>query len=241
MPDDPSQKTQELEELQEATNRLVRTVDGFHGDDWTEPSGLPGWSRAHVVAHLALNAEGLAGALTGIVQDEPMPMYVSQEDRDRDIESLAGAGDPAELRERLLAGCTLYADAWTALPADLGGSTFERTAGGPEIPAGATLGMRLREVEIHHADLRAGYSHADWPPRFCEILLGSMTRREWAEPFRVTPTDLDGTWTYGDGADTGAGPTVTGPAADLGWWLTGRGSGEGLTSDSGALPQVGAW
>ena len=97
--------------------------------------------------------------------------------------------------------------------------------------------MRLREVEIHHADLEAGYSRVDWPPRFCEILLASMTKREWAESFRVAPTDLDGTWTYGEGD----GPTVSGTAADLGWWLTGRGSGEGLTSDRGELPKVGAW
>ena len=97
--------------------------------------------------------------------------------------------------------------------------------------------MRLREVEIHHADLDAGYSRADWTPRFCEILLASMTKREWSEPFRVDPTDLDGTWTYGEGD----GPTVSGTAADLGWWLTGRGSGEGLTTDRGSLPKVGAW
>ena len=236
MADDDNVKIQQLEELQEASNRLVRTVDGFKGDDWTGPSGLPGWTRAHVVAHLALNAEGLAAALTGIVQDEPVPMYASQEARDRDIEELAG-GDPAELRERLLAGCTLYADAWTATPEDVLGVTFERTAGGPTVPAGATLGMRLREVEIHHADLDAGYSHADWSPRFCEILLVAMTKREWNEPFRVAPTDLDGTWSYGDGD----GPTVSGTASDLGWWLTGRGSGEGLTSDRGELPKVGAW
>ena len=236
MPDDTSVKMQQLEELQEATNRLVRTVDGFQGDDWSAASGLPGWTRAHVVAHLALNAEGLAAALTGIVQDEPTPMYASPEDRNLDIEELA-ADDPAELRERLLAGCTLYADAWTALPDDAGGASFERTPGGATIPAGATLGMRLREVEIHHADLGAGYSHGDWPPRFCEILLGSMTRREWSEPFTAAPTDLDGTWAYGEGT----GPTVSGSAADLGWWLTGRASGEGLTSDRGELPKVSAW
>ena len=41
MADDDSVKTQQLEELQEATNRLVRTVDGFQGDDWGGPSGLP--------------------------------------------------------------------------------------------------------------------------------------------------------------------------------------------------------
>ena len=31
---------------------------------------------------------------------------------------------------------------------------------------------------------------------------------------------------------------VTGTAADLGWWLTGRGDADGLTSDSGALPRI---
>jgi maleylpyruvate isomerase len=48
---------------------------------------------------------------------------------------------------------------------------------------------------------------------------------------------VDGLWTFGEDG----GPTVTGSAADLGWWLTGRGSGEGLTSDSGTLPGIGAW
>jgi len=39
--------------LGDASGRVVRTVDGFHGDDWTAPSLLPGWTRAHVVAHSA--------------------------------------------------------------------------------------------------------------------------------------------------------------------------------------------
>jgi maleylpyruvate isomerase len=48
-------------------------------------------------------------------------------------------------------------------------------------------------------------------------------------------TDLDRTWELGDG------PTVSGTAADLGWWLTGRGAGEGLSSDSGELPRIEEW
>ncbi len=222
--------------LPEATTRLVRTVDGLADDDFGTPSLLPGWTRAHVVAHLALNSEGLAAALTGIVQDEPAPVYASQEARDGDIEALAKA-DPGELRDRLLAGTTLFDDAVGALPEDAWETRVERTPGGRTFRASATLGMRLREVEIHHADLDAGYSHAEWPPTFSGLVLESMARRGAArEPFTADPVDLDGTFAYGDG-----GPTVTGTAADLAWWVTGRGAGEGLSTDHGPLPGIEAW
>ena len=56
--------------LQEATRRLVRAVDGLDDNAYAEPSGLPGWTRGHVLAHLTLNAEGLAAALSGIVDRE---------------------------------------------------------------------------------------------------------------------------------------------------------------------------
>jgi len=223
--------------LHESTQRLVRTVDSLPDDAFGEPSGLPAWTRGHVVAHLTLNAEGLAGALTGLVQDEPTPMYRSQDSRDDDIDKLAAA-EPSELRDRLLGATTGFADAVAAVPDDAWGTPIERVPGGPTFRAGAVPGMRLREVEIHHVDLAAGYSRSDWPLPFATLLLDSMAKRgASSEPFRVRPNDVDRLWTFGDGG----GPTVTGTAADLGWWLTGRGSGEGLTSDSGTLPGIGAW
>src|SRR6478672_10984863 len=87
--------------LAEASQRLIRTVDRLEEAAWAQPSGLPGWTRSHVVAHLVLNAEGLSGALGGIVQDTRLPMYASQEARDRDIEDLAHE-QPEVLRTRLL-------------------------------------------------------------------------------------------------------------------------------------------
>jgi len=223
--------------LQEANGRLVRTVDGFADDDWGRPTGLPGWARAHVVAHLALNAEGLVGALGGVASGGPVPMYASPEGRDHDIDELAGA-EPDELRGRLLGGVTDFDNAVAAVPEDRWGTQIERTPGSERtFVAAAAVGMRLREVEIHHADLEAGYSHREWPAAFSALVLNAMAKRGAArEPFTADPSEFDGTWAFGQG-----GATVTGSAADLAWWLTGRGAGDGLTSDSGTLPGIEEW
>lgn len=223
-------------DLTEATRRLVRTADGLADPQYAEPSRLPGWTRAHVLAHLALNAEGLAGALTGIVEGERVPMYPSQEARDADIEELA-AQAPSVIRTRLLGGCTDLADAISAVPEDETDTTIDRVPGGRTFTAGDVPSMRLREVEIHHADLDAGYDRTAWPVEFAAHVLDAMvTRADADDPFTVRPVDVDRTWTFGEG-----GPVVTGAVVDLAWWLTGRGSGEGLTSEGGALPQIGAW
>ncbi len=220
-----------------ADHQLIRTVDGLPDPAYAEPSLLPGWTRAHVIAHLTLNAEGLAGVLHGAHVGEPRTMYASQEARDGDIEELAGA-DPTELRERLLAATGRFTEALEAMaPGDWEGR-FDRTPGGQSIALANVPLMRLREVEIHHADLDAGYAPADWGEDFRSILLDSLTKFATAEPFSVRPTDLDGTWRYGEGE---GGPVVTGTASALGWWLTGRGTGEGLTSDTGRLPEMEAW
>ena len=220
-----------------ADQALVRTVDGLDDDAYAEPSLLPDWSRAHVVAHLVLNAEGLAGVLHGAHVGQPEPMYASPEGRDTDIADLATEA-PAGLRERLLAATALFADALAAMHDRDWDGRFERTPGGPDFALANVPLMRLREVEIHHADLDAGYLAADWPEGFRAVLLESMTKRSYPSPFAVRPSDLDRTWHYGEG---GGGPVVTGTSAAIGWWLTGRGSGEGITTDSGTLPEVESW
>jgi maleylpyruvate isomerase len=223
--------------LAEADQRLVRTVDGLTTEELAAPSLLPRWTRAHVVAHLTLNAEALERVLAGQRAGAPRTMYDSQESRDADIEQLALA-DRNDLRERLLAATRRFGQASAALTEDDASARFERTPGGQVIKVGNVPLMRLREVEIHHADLGAGYSAADWPPAFCAVLIESMTRFRDGPPFRVLARDLARTWQLGDGE---GGPVVAGDAGAIGWWLTGRGGGEGLDSDSGTLPEMGAW
>jgi maleylpyruvate isomerase len=221
--------------LADADAALVRTVDALADTAYAEPSLLPGWTRGHVVAHVTLNAEALAGVLHGAHVGNPVTMYASDEARDADIEELAVA-DPAELRERFLAATGRFAEALDAMGDGDWEGRFDRTPGGREIRLVNVSLMRLREVEIHHVDLDAGYTAADWPEGFRRTLLDSLLKVP-SVPFEARPTDLDGTWRYGEGD----GPVVTGTSAALGWWLTGRGHGEGLTSDTHALPEMESW
>lgn len=217
--------------LHAATTRLVRSVDALADRAYAEPSLLPGWSRAHVVAHLALNAEALSRAVRGVLAAEEVAMYDSDESRDADIEDLAGSS-PTELRSRLLGSTTVLAEALGALPCDALETEIPRTPDRAQVfVAGQVMAMRWHEVEIHHADLDAGYHRTDWPESFRCVLLGRHAERV---PATLVATDLGRTWQAGPGT-----PTVSGTAADLGWWLTGRGDGEGLTTD-GTLPRIGA-
>lgn len=226
-----------LELLADANQRLVRTVDALDDEMFTTPSLLPGWTVGHVVAHLALNGEGLAGALNAVAGGLPAAMYASQEARDADIAAL-GVASPSELRSRLMASTELFDREVSDLPDDKWEVTIERTPGQRPFSARSAILMRLREVEIHLADLGVGPTAADWPPEFSAVLLESLQSLESPVAFRVLARDLARTWEYGDGAPT---TTVAGESHALAWWLTGRGGGAGLTSETGSLPEVSAW
>ena len=176
-------------QLESATRRLVRAVDAMPDLQFTEPSLLPGWTRAHVVAHLTLNAEGLTAAVEGVREGKAVPMYRSPEDRDGDIEQLA-ALEPGSLRQRFMASTTTILHAVAELPEELSGGRIERTPGSDRVFTAGRVGeMRLREVEIHHADLGLDYTYADWPSDFAVLLLDSRAQVHEVPPSpRPLPT-----------------------------------------------------
>jgi maleylpyruvate isomerase len=118
----------------------------------------------------------------------------------------------------------------------------ERTPGGRTMRAAAFPGMRWRELEIHHADLDAGYTRRDWTLAFAEHLVDAMAKRLHPEQaFEVKPLDTSRTWVVGDGQSEYPVPVVTGPAADLAWWLTGRPVPDTLSCSRGELPTIEGW
>src|SRR5579884_3101620 len=71
----PEEVARLLPLLDEANERLLATVGGWSEADVRQPSGLPGWSRAHVLAHLINNADGNRAAAWGATRDLALEVY----------------------------------------------------------------------------------------------------------------------------------------------------------------------
>jgi maleylpyruvate isomerase len=167
-------RTAVLAQLDEATDRLLRTVGSLGEPDIREPSLLPGWTRAHVLAHVARNAEALANLLRGARTGTPAAAYASQEARDAAIEH--GARQPhTVLVPELIDSAGLFRREAFAVP-DTAWEARVRVLSGAEFPAGEVLVRRLVEVEVHHVDLGAGYGWRDWPETFTQLDLGEPMR-----------------------------------------------------------------
>jgi maleylpyruvate isomerase len=160
----PPELRELYEQIIDATERVLATVSKFGDADTQQPSLLPGWSRGHVLTHLARGAEALSNLLTGARTGVPTPAYASREARDAAIEAGARRG-AAELRSDVARGAATFSDAVSAMP-DHAWQVTVRVLGYAPFPASQLLTRRLVELELHHTDLGAGYTPADWPPSF---------------------------------------------------------------------------
>jgi maleylpyruvate isomerase len=216
-----------------AGERAVATlVDRMSDDEFAAPSALPDWSRAHVVAHLARNADALVNLLDWARTGVETPMYPSREARNAGIEATA-ALSPAALREDYTAACARFAEAVDSTPASAWAATLRNMQGG-SISARDVPWMRAKEIWVHGVDLAAGLTFADAPADFCAALAddvhGLFAARDEAPDATLVATDLERTW--GSGA-----AQVHGPVSAIAAWLT-RSDDAGL---SGTVPHAPRW
>lgn len=223
-----------LEQVYAATARYLRHVDQLTAEDLKADTVLPDWTRAHVVAHVALHALGSARALSGLAHGHPLPIYDSQQRRDADIEGTA-ALPVDELRELSFDACGRFKAACSAIRESdaTWDALVERTPRGQVFTAEGVVDARLREVEIHHVDLGFGYTPADWPPEFTTYIFDEVTWDRGAE-LDLSLRTPDGDVELG----SGAGPIIEGDTAAAAYWMLGRPAGHGLTGD---LPTLGPW
>lgn len=232
----------QIDETLLATTRYLQALTLLDDQSVHRSSVLPGWSRAHVVAHLSRNADAFTGVLAAVAAGEPAAMYGSSEARDHDIEETVARQDLGGLVEDAITSVARLTEAFWSCEADPD-APYRRVPGEEATFPLWTLGPRRRaEVEIHHADLDVGYEPSQWPTDFSTALVRQRHQELAAladdcPSMGLTATDVDGLWTLGGGQ----GPEISGAVGDLGWWLVGRGGGRGLTCSPGALPVLGRW
>ncbi|TDD14274.1 maleylpyruvate isomerase family mycothiol-dependent enzyme [Actinomadura sp. KC06] len=220
-----------LSAISAATRSLLATAERFDDDDVRAPSLLPGWTRGHVLTHVARNADGgtrlLTWARTGVESYE----YPSMEARAAEIE--AGAGRPAAaLVADVRDSARRFADAYALMPDEAWARTVQWTSGARH-PAARAADARLTEVLVHHVDLDAGFMPRDWPAAFTSRTLdgvaASFARRDDAPRLRLRATDTGREL----GDDNDGAMIVMGPEASLLAWLMGRSRGDDLTGTEG--------
>jgi maleylpyruvate isomerase len=173
-------------QIDDAGGRLMGTVSRLTDEDMRERSLLPGWTRGHVLTHVARSADALRNLITWARTGVETPAYRSQEARDAAID--AGAGRSAG---ELLADVTESAAAFLEAAGTVPEACWQvavRVLNYPEFPAAQLLLFRLVEVELHHTDLGTGYRPGDWPAGFAAMKLPEPMRsqredrRSWFAP-----------------------------------------------------------
>jgi maleylpyruvate isomerase len=226
-----------LEQVSAATERLLATVSELSPFELDRPTLLPGWSRAHLLSHVARNADAGRALLLGVRSGQPAQMYASAATREADIEF--GSRRPGEviLADVAVSSQRFVVDA-RASEAMLSGSfsLIGRDDALEERPASMPVNRRLQEVEFHHVDLDAGYTFDDSPPSLLDAMLQFVIWVLSWQDFEVAERSGEVGGERGDRWSVGS-VEITGTPAALLTWLSGRSRGLGLDA-SGPLPEV---
>jgi maleylpyruvate isomerase len=159
-----------------ATQRLLDDARTLNEDDVRAPSLLPGWSRGHVLTHLARNADAMRNLLLGARSGESRSAYGSPRAREAGIEQGAGRTAP-----ELVIDLADSAMALRTIARQLPDEAWQfpvRMADSELFPASLLLTRRLVEVELHHCDLGTAYRPAHWLPAFAALDLPEPMRSQ---------------------------------------------------------------
>ena len=185
-------------------------VTGLDEAGYDASTVLPGWTRRHLVGHVAANADALVNLVHWAATGVPTPMYASPAARAAGIDrGLAmSAAELDSWARRSAAGLTAAMRRLT----DAQWQHDVVTAQGRTVPATEIPWMRAREVCVHAVDLGLGVTFADLPTDFLEALCADVVAKRDAVPA------VDGSLPERTAWLTGRPHRLHG-APDLGAWL----------------------
>ena len=173
------------DQLDLATQRLLDAARVLPESELRAPSLLPGWSRAHVLAHLARGADAMRNLLIGARAQQHRPAYASAQAREAAIETSA-AQPPRDLMIDLADSAMSLRTMVRQLPDEAWSFPVQMLDSEP-FPASELLTRRLVEVELHHCDLGIGYDAANWPASFAQTPLPEPMRSQRHERLSYPP------------------------------------------------------
>jgi len=154
------------------TEVIADAASRLDDESFDAATPLPGWTRKHLLAHVASNAEAIGHLIHWAATGVETPMYASADDRAAGI-AKGPTMSPTELRSWLSSSAE-------CLGAAMGQLTQEQwqqqvvTAQGRTVPATETPWMRAREVCVHSVDLAVGIGFADLPDDFNRALCADI-------------------------------------------------------------------
>ncbi|MCE6997612.1 maleylpyruvate isomerase family mycothiol-dependent enzyme [Saccharothrix sp. S26] len=191
----------------DAHRRLAAVIADLTDEQVAQPSVLPGWTRGHVLAHLANGTAGLAGQAEH--EGTKVEVYPGgRPARDAAIEAAAGR-TAAEHRAAIADAVDRLTKAWANVR-DWDTPVFYRDGTLTD-----TAYAVWREVEIHTRDLDLG--PVTWSLEFCDHVVDFLSVRV-PDDVRLTLRSPRRQWTIGEGRDV----ELTGSHTDLTAWLAGR-------------------
>jgi maleylpyruvate isomerase len=219
--------------LADSAARFLVTAQALTADDLGEVSALPGWTRAHVLTHVAQGADSRTGLLRAARTGRVGEQYPSEQARADAIE--AGARRAAAvIRADVHRAVQECLSAIREHPRQLWDAPAMWLRRGCRPVRGVVPSLRL-ELEYHHVDLAAGYQPADWPDDFVAMELSRVSammdsRADAPSMTLVGPAMLR--------VGTTPPMEVTGPPAAMLAWLSGRNGSGGLNPGGAALPVI---
>jgi maleylpyruvate isomerase len=173
------------DQIDHATQRLLDDARTIPETSLRALSLLPGWTRAHVLAHVARGADAMRNLLIGARTGHDRPAYASAQAREADIER--GAAMTAKDLMADLADSAMALRAMVKQVPDEAWQVRVRVLDSAPFPAAGLLTRRLVEVELHHCDLGTSYSAADWPAAFAAMELAEPMRSQRQDRLRYPP------------------------------------------------------
>lgn len=167
---------------------LLETVDSLDAAAFVALSRLPGWSRATLVGHLALNARSHVHLLECASRGEVGDQYPGGPGaRERGIEETSTWSREALVKE-LRSAVYALEGAWA-------GATHDTWLGTGTLASGSVVAMhelpflRWRECVVHLTDLDVGKDWDTWPSLYVRLEL-ERQKMAWAASHAMGLTQL---------------------------------------------------